>query len=146
MSEPLFDLGDGAYILCAWWLHGRGKDFMAIVTRPSTDDDLHLDYRFRYYVDNKVFDSDDVKNAYSGTFPGKTEVEALAIVDEMVDTLVKENFLGTRLPWQVKKRRARVMVRGDSKAFYLAIKDLPFVHLAQPGHAQDYGRGKGPVS
>src|SRR4029077_16949140 len=81
--EPLFSLAEDAYVVCAWWLHGREQDFMAVLQRPTDAADLRIDYRFRYYVDDKVFDSDDIKSAYSCDLTGRTEVESLAIVDEM---------------------------------------------------------------
>jgi hypothetical protein len=47
------------------------------------DDELHLSYRFRYYEDNKSFDSEDRKVWYDMTIHGDTP-EA---VEKLVDTI-----------------------------------------------------------
>lgn len=45
-------------------------------------------YRFRYYVDNKAHDSDDVKNWYSVTID-RSEAEALKVIQQMASMISK---------------------------------------------------------
>ncbi len=128
--DPIVDINDDGYYVGAWFLAGHRKDFLAVLHRDPVGT-LQLDYRFRYYAPEDgrrdPFDGRDEKSIYSATVPDKTEDEA--ILDELVDGLVRENFCGTRLPWKVRKRRHRVIVRGSGKTFKQAVLSLPFVHV-----------------
>ncbi len=125
-----------------WFLAGPGQDFMATLYRDAMKT-LQLDYRYRYHAPKHAdgrrdpFDGRDDKSAYSAAMPDKTEDEAIAIVDGMLDELVAGNYCGTRLPWKVQKLRRRVLVRGDGTAFRQALLSLPFVHVKVLKPGQD---------
>jgi len=141
--DPIVD-GRGGYFVGFWFLAAKnGDDFMATLHRPAGATELQLDYRFRRRVDDKIFDSDDTKSSYEVDFTGKTEDESIAIVDRIIAELVNAGYVGSRLPWLIKKRSWRRIVRGDERAFWLAIKDLPFVHMTRPGHLTTPERKKG---
>jgi hypothetical protein len=129
--DPITVVDDDGYYVGIWFLVGRKQDFMATLYRDAAGT-LQLDHRFRYYApgnSSDPFDGRDLKSIYSAAMPDKTEDEAIAIVDKMLDTLVKEGYCGTRLPWKLPKLRHRILVRGNGEAFKRAILKLPFVHL-----------------
>ncbi len=130
--NPIISINDDDYYVGAWFLAGRKQDFLATLYRDATGV-LQLDYRFRYYAPeddrSDPFDGRDEKSIYSAAMPDKTEDEAIAIVDQLVDELVSKNYCGTRLPWKVQKLRHRLIVRGSGAAFKTAFLKLPFVHV-----------------
>jgi hypothetical protein len=129
-SRPIFDIVEGAYYVGVWFLAGRGQDFLGLVFQDPGDTCLQFRHRYRYYVDDKIhFDeSDDVKNVYDADLTNKTEDEAIAIVDGAARLLIEKGYLGTKLPWLVKKRYTRTIVRGDHRAMTRALLALPFTH------------------
>jgi hypothetical protein len=129
-ANPIFDLVEGGYYVGAWFLVGREQDFLGLVFRDPGATSLQFRYRFRYYADDKVhFDeTDDVKNVYNCDLAGKTEDEVIAIVDGLASDLIARGYLGTRLPWLVKKRYVRMIVRGDHRAMTKALVAMPFTH------------------
>lgn len=129
-ADPIFEIVDGGYYVGAWYLSGREQDFLGLVFKNPRDPGLRLRYRFRYYVDDKVhFDeSDDVKNVYDCDLSHKSEDEAIEIADGLARELIEKGYLGTKLPWLVKKRYARTIVRGDHHAMTKAMLAMPFTH------------------
>ena len=131
-TNPIFEIVEGGYYVGAWYLSGREQDFLGLVFQNPGDEHLQFRYRFRYYVDDKTdFESDDIKNVYDCNLAGKSEDEAIAIVDGLAKSLIEKNYLGSRLPWLVKKRYVRKIVRGDHDAMFEAIVDMPFTHTRQ---------------
>lgn len=128
--NPIFDIVEGGYYVGAWLLAGREQDFLGLVFRDPGEEDLQFRYRFRHYVDDKVhFDeTEDVKNVYDCDLAGKTEDEAIEIVDGLARELIEKGYLGTKLPWLVRKRYARKIVRGDHRAMARALRTMPFMH------------------
>lgn len=55
------------------------QDWMAAVREIEPNQKYELKYRFRYYKDNKQFDSEDKKNWYEGTFTGTRSYVIAAI-------------------------------------------------------------------
>ncbi len=90
MEESFILLKPGNYISRIWFFHKNNAEFdvMMALTRKLPNDDWILKYRFRYYRDNKAFDSDDKKSFWSATFPQKmTEAEAVRKVGPVVQKL-----------------------------------------------------------
>lgn len=115
----MIDLNENTYCLGLWYLEGDGKDWLAAVTRDG-DGPMTLRYRFRYYVDDKAFDSNDRKNWYKATCPPHlTEDEIVASIDALVSKMVSE---GMRKPW-------RRVVRGGAEKTMTALRAAPFVHI-----------------
>lgn len=92
--------------------HGEG-DFFACVFRHGPDKPWEARYRFRYYRDDKAFDSTDKKNAYAVTMkqlPGVRE-RAIAAFDFLTKLMpgvhrIEVNAIGAdatavimRQPW-----------------------------------------------
>ena len=129
-ARPIFDIIEGGYYVGLWYFAGREQDFLALVFQNPGDAHLQFRYRFRYYKDDKVhFDeTDDEKSVYDADFAGKSEDEAIEIVDGLARELIEKGYLGTRLPWLVKKRYVRRIVRGDHRAATDALGSMPFTH------------------
>lgn len=129
-AEPIFRIVDGGYNVGVWCLFGREQDVMAMVYRNPEDSCLKLTYRFRYYADDAVNfeETDDRKSVYSASFDGKTEDQAIEIVDGMMQQLISRGYCNTRMPWLLKKRYQRRIVRGDNKAMIDVILKMPNMH------------------
>jgi hypothetical protein len=84
------------YFSALWWIFhpDQTQDFHGALYREEEGETLGpwtFKYRFRYYVDNKAHDSDDVKNWYTATLPeGATEVNALESIRMMTDMVSRE--------------------------------------------------------
>ena len=50
-----------------WYVQGKDCDWMGSLSKQ--DDKVVLEYRFRYYKDDRAFDSKDTKNWYTGSSP-----------------------------------------------------------------------------
>lgn len=77
----MIELRDGDYIVGVWIAPlppqlGRPGNLMATLWRR--DDIWHLVWRFRYFVDDKVFESADEKSWYRTHAPCATLTEAVA--------------------------------------------------------------------
>ncbi len=130
---PVFDIPSDSYYLGMWFLRGKGQDWMALAYRAAGADKFTVAFRFRYYVTpGGVFDGKDTKHAYEITLdPSLTEEQAIAAVDILAADVVRNGFIGSRLPWKVRERSTRTIVRGDGKAMMRAIAGLPFVHISR---------------
>lgn len=129
-TEPIFDIVEGGYYVGFWFLAGRDQDFLALVFRNPGDNGLRLRYRFRYYKDDKVhFDeTDDEKSVYDVDFSQKSEDEAISITDGLAQELIGKGYLDTKLPWLVKKRYTRKILRSGPDVAVEALFKMPFVH------------------
>lgn len=125
----MISLVEGAYYLGLWFLEGNGQDWLAVAWR-TPDGEQRLDFRFRHYTTAKgVFDGEDDKHEENLVLaPTVSEAEIIKHVDTAMNGLVKRGFCKSRLPWKVRTYKTFVPVRGDARKFWLAIKDLPFVH------------------
>jgi len=119
-------LNEGDEMICVWTIAGRNRDFQAYLCRRAEGKKLHLEYRFRYYVDDKVFDSKDRKSWYAFEATG-TEDEAIEKIDFMCENIVGEGFakvddafLGAVVD--------KVVVRGGIDKFEELMKGKPYMH------------------
>ena len=80
-----FMMFDGRYLSTVWSVLSKSEDWLAFLWRDR-DSQWRLTHRFRYYRDNKVFDSDDVVSWEDLAFPStKTETEVIQITDGAAD-------------------------------------------------------------
>lgn len=125
----MIDVDEDSYYLGAWFLSGKERDWLCVIYRVAGAAEFTIQHRFRYYVDDKAHDSDDIKNWYDGSLPVDfSEDKIIGIIDGMVDRMVAKNFCGTRLPWKIAKRKWRYIARCDGKTFARAYLKAPFVH------------------
>jgi hypothetical protein len=78
-------------IVAVWYISlvPNKQDWMAALSEIKPDEKYKLVYRFRYYMDGKIFDSDDKRNWYAGEATG-TRAYCLAalrnVAQELADT------------------------------------------------------------
>jgi hypothetical protein len=116
----MISLTEYTYVLGFWYVQGEGCDWLAAVTREPNEPFV-MRYRFRYYVDDKDFDSGDVKSWWEARFPDLDEDKIIRSIDKSLAALQRGGFaIGE--PW-------RAIVRGGSEAAMNALQTAPFVHL-----------------
>ncbi len=92
-AEPIINIKEGRYFAAIWYIEGGNKNWMAALWRDGSDGAMTLSGRFRYYVDDKRHDSDDVKRIFEAeTKPHLTEAQAVSDVDQIADKLIKAGF------------------------------------------------------
>ena len=72
------EIKEGRYFACYWFFSGHCFDWLCALYRDLPDGEWTVQYRFRYYVDEKTHDSDDEKSWWSARFPG-TAVEEMDV-------------------------------------------------------------------
>lgn len=60
------------YVDSIYFVSDGDRDFMATIKKADGEPWL-MEYRFRYYVDDKAFDSEDVKNWYTVNTPDDSQ-------------------------------------------------------------------------
>lgn len=101
----MFALEKGMYVSAVWMIpleNARDQggrtyeqaDWFAALLRREGERDFTFEYRFRYYVDDKVYGSSDPQSAYAVTMKGKTEAEAIAIAQMCAETISKTSQVG----------------------------------------------------
>lgn len=95
------------YISKIWFLHAPGTKFDVLMhlARPASGLPWKLHYRFRYYKDAKTFDSEDVKSAWSVTFPNSMDengaVKAAGEFTGHLNDIIREMGIDGDLKWDV---------------------------------------------
>lgn len=100
---------EGRYISHVWFINSaeRDKDWMCWVWRDPGEP-WQVEYRFRYYKDDKPHDSADEKSAFGLQVPSETS-EALVIKNmDAIATMVKRQFNGQL--WKVPIESDQPMV------------------------------------
>lgn len=112
-------------IVGVWFLnHLPMQDWMAAVQEIEPDSKYKLTYRFRYYKDDKVFDSEDKKNWYEGEVTG-TRSYVIASMRHVAETLREAGNTGNKL--------YEVLNDGDLAKFHRTFRDMPFVFMRAGG-------------
>jgi len=105
------------------WYVQVSKESDWLMTVNEDDETYNMTYRWRYYEDDKNFDSEDRKSWYSATtLKDKISKEKLiANMREAVELIL--NFPGSEKSWEL------LMEDHDIKAFMKKFEALPFVHM-----------------
>lgn len=105
--------------LVGMWQFGfPGGDFLGAITR--LDDSYKLDYRFRYHVDDKTHDSEDIKNWYGGMISCETDAQAINVMRKVMD----------KLSMMTKDDYTEILMRdNDVNAFVEELKAQEFSHM-----------------
>lgn len=103
-----------------WYLSMEDQDWMAQIN--DEDDHFYMQYRHRYYKDDKNFDSEDVKKWYEGKISKEhhSKEEAIALIDDLAAK--GEEYFGGEL--------TRIFRCADEtmEQFMDRFSELPFVH------------------
>lgn len=84
------DIKKGNYISRIWFLSKKGTNYDVLMNlmRQLPDGPWTLEYRFRYYKDDKTHGSEDEKSRWTATFPETmTEAEAIRKVAPVLTEL-----------------------------------------------------------
>ena len=112
--------------MIAVWFIGLNDETDWLCSIQEHDDHYEVHYRFRYYNDDKNFDSEDEKHWYSAMMP-KKEVSRKKVISVM-----REAF--TLLKDESDKEEAYELLRGKGsfEDFREEFLSLPFVHSREP--------------
>lgn len=86
-AEPLICIGPMDRIVALWFVGFRRVDWLCTMWRKE-DGSLHALYRFRYYVDQEAFASDDRKSSYRVEAPASEPVENLISALQLIHDLI----------------------------------------------------------
>jgi len=116
------ELKPGRYYVGVWWMAWTGGDWMACIWNDGERECLQ--YRFRYHVDDKVFDSDDQKSWYEMT----REIQPDAVIVQEMNTSVRA--LGAAIG---AVEIEYIYIGGDSEKVFRAIVNAPWAHFRKAG-------------
>lgn len=113
-----------------------GGNFMGMISCPDKEDQSSWEftYRFRYYVDNEIHDSQDIKN-WTGFKAKGTEEKIVSACDEvfyaLLNALKKDYSQGTILGEVTAEHR--IVVQGDCDRWQeLALGGgFPWMHVTR---------------
>ncbi len=120
---------DASYISYAWFVEGDKQDLMMFLYQLTKDANFVLSFRWRYYRDNKHFESKDIRNGGHVSVPegalamSKLEQQAklLAIGDRVIAACIAKGLLYDTV--------TRVHIDGGAEAFMEKFCALPFVSM-----------------
>lgn len=119
-----------------WYLQiDSSTDVMGAITEQGKDY-FHFDYRFRYYADEKVWNSNDRKNWYHLELREKPKEYLIDIVRHMFELLESEAV----------GKLYEILNNTDTADFERRLKSAPFMHYKEPTEAEktELGLDKGP--
>jgi hypothetical protein len=109
-------------VVGVWFLKTTEKqDWMACLREVIPDDKYELTYRFRYYEDDKAFESEDRKSWYRAEVPGTRNYCIFAL----------RSTGGSLEAASENGRLYEILNHGDYKAFIKELFDAPFVFVRQ---------------
>ena len=109
----IIELVEGRHYYGFWWVAWDDTDWLLCAWRVDGADEVEAVYRFRYYRDDKVWDSEDNKTVFHMTIPvgGLDPQEAYRMVE---DKFTKTAQL---LAWASNAHEAEyVRIDGDHEA------------------------------
>lgn len=116
------ELKDGRYVSQMWYCANNEKDWLCALYRDPGECWTVL-YRFRYYRDDKAFDSKDIKNWYRCRAPtDRKESEVIEFTDGLAELVALE--AGAKLH--------KLLLRTDNvKKIFEAMKREDFAHFLE---------------
>jgi hypothetical protein len=109
------------YILAMWFVEADGFNWQATIYHDG-DKKWKLSYRFRYYEDNKIFNSKDRRNQYDADILGEmTEGDLISKVDQMARLLADKHHV----------RFERLIIRGGPKKLAAKSKKTKWLHVRE---------------
>jgi hypothetical protein len=115
------ELTENDYILGVWFAEDfQGNNWIMTIKRPK-DNMTHWfgEYRFRYKVDDKVFNSQDEKSFYSFEIKDQDEKEVLSQVNRIAN-VIKIKY---------GKSFSYTEVKGDIHKFQFRLAQEPFMNI-----------------
>lgn len=115
------EINEKDYLLGIWFVGWGTGDWMAAIKRGDGPE-FQLQYRFRYYEDQKAFDSDDRKSWYRGTLTDTNEDIVIKKINLIAATIAQSRQEADVL-------NDHVLVRGGTEKFLEAMKGKDWMHL-----------------
>lgn len=123
-SKPIFTLTDTTEVARLWFalLPDNEGDMLGMCYRDSPEVGWKITYRFRYYKDEKVWGSEDIKNVYQvdPKVPEMDPAKLIEVFDGMVDYMDQNGCKVTK-----------VVVNGGQTELLAAFEQLPFAHAKE---------------
>jgi hypothetical protein len=94
------------------------SDWLAAVRELVPDEKYQLDYRFRYYADDKVFESEDKKSWYTAQLSGTRHY-----------VLESTRAIARRMASEAGSKVSEYLNDGDMKAFMEKIGNAPSIYM-----------------
>ena len=121
----------GSHVLGMWFVFDhQEKDWMCTVSQKERGEPWVMDYRFRYYVDDKVHGSEDKKNFYRMQFkvdtPKAVMIEAAKAMQHL---LLTTGFGDDTFDLLIDSRDPEVIMAKQ--------KTCPFLHMVEIKSAED---------
>ena len=115
-------------IRAIWFTELHNGDWMAVINREA-DGKLSLTYRFRWYQDDKAFDSKDKKSWTKGRFEGPVDEDA--VIAKLTE--LAEQIRGAANMRSDHECKSWVLIRGAMtlEAFVGKFREQPWVHTQE---------------
>lgn len=121
-TRPWFEMQPGDYIVGFWYISYAEGNWMSYIRRPAGMAGFEFVYRFRRYVDDKTFDSEDVKTGARTDPIDLTEEEVIAKGDLIAKTV--ESMVDADLT-------DRILVQGDPEKAIAELRARPWAHAKE---------------
>jgi len=121
------------YILGMWIICMPGiRDWMGTITRPDNDSTKpwNLDYRFRYYADDKVWESKARKKFFRVHIDtNEKEDDVISHMNKVVKNFMDAGF-GTEMEFHE--------IKGDAEKMMKVCQTSKYLHMKQGKDAEEY--------
>lgn len=127
----MIELKKGNHYVAIAFVAWDSGDWMVCVWNDQ-EDTQHLQYRFRYYVDDRAFDSSDEKRWYEASGPVMSDDAAINILRAAMTSIA----LATEA-----HVADLIIICGDYKSAFRALHAAPWVHIKMErgGDTDDQG-------
>lgn len=117
------EMKEDDYILGVWFAEAPNNDnFMLTLKRDDSPKNWIGEYRFRYLVDDKAFNSDDKKSFYGIKIKDKTENQVIKEMNKALKYVHKEKYT---------KRNEFVEIKGGLEKFMFRLAQQDWANVKQ---------------
>jgi hypothetical protein len=115
----MIELNESSYVLGLWFIQWDECNWMCCAYRDGDEADWKIRYRFRYFADDRVFDSDDRRSWYGVTVSSRVLESEMAQKMEAFALLVS---IARNAPIE------RLIVHGSINKLTELARDSPWFH------------------
>lgn len=133
--DATVELGPDIHIYGIWFVPGPNQDWMGSLTKKDGEP-WQMKYRFRYYADDKAFDSQNRKSGYTVTAnddTDKTRDHIVAGTNKLVE-IIEERF-------QNKADFVLLDCRGDDPKVLFEIGSRPWANMKMLSREEAIAQG-----
>lgn len=114
-------INENDYVLGVWFIEHDKSNVMSIFKRDDDENNWIGELRFRHFIDDKVFGSEDKKTVYDITVKNKTE-------DEVIEMQAKWMHEASGL--SLASTIDHFIVKGDGKKFMEMALTKEWMHMS----------------